>query len=92
MAVIEDLDGLRSGARKVVATVVDGGAAPEPADEGPVAILVGDEGSGLPPDVVAASDARVTIPMATGSESLNAAVAGAVIAYALMAGRRPGEH
>jgi RNA methyltransferase, TrmH family len=52
----------------------------------PVALLVGNEGAGLPEDVVKGADARVHIPMATlrhGScvESLNAAAAAAVVLY-----------
>lgn len=74
------LDDLRSGGRVLVATVVDGGVdpGPLPAD---AAILVGSEPHGLPGDVVAAADIRVTIPMADGAESLNAAVAGAIVAF-----------
>lgn len=47
------------------------------------AILVGSEPHGLAADVLAMSDVRVTIPMPGGTESLNAAVAGAVVAYQL---------
>ena len=47
----------------------------------PVALLVGNEGSGLPEDVVNAADARVHVPMATKVESLNAAAAAAVVLY-----------
>lgn len=54
----------------------------------PIALLVGNEGAGLPEDVVHAADARIHIPMATlrGSgqgqvESLNAAAAAAVVLY-----------
>jgi RNA methyltransferase, TrmH family len=47
----------------------------------PVALLVGNEGAGLPEDVVNAADARVHVPMATKVESLNAAAAAAVVLY-----------
>jgi TrmH family RNA methyltransferase len=47
----------------------------------PVALLVGNEGAGLPSAVERSADARVHIPMATGSESLNAAAAAAVLFY-----------
>jgi TrmH family RNA methyltransferase len=47
----------------------------------PVACLLGSEGSGLPPHVVAAAGARMTIPMRPGVESLNVATAAAVIAF-----------
>lgn len=45
------------------------------------ALLVGNEGAGLPQDVVRAADARIHIPMATEVESLNAAAAAAVVLY-----------
>ncbi|MDR1990028.1 MAG: RNA methyltransferase [Acidobacteriaceae bacterium] len=48
---------------------------------GRLAILVGGEGSGLPPALVASADERLTIPMADGVESLNVAVAAALFAY-----------
>lgn len=44
-------------------------------------LLIGGEGSGLPASVVAAADVRVTIPMDAPVESLNAAVATAVLLY-----------
>ena len=47
----------------------------------PIALLVGNEGAGLPEDIVRGADARVHIPMAKGIESLNAAAAAAVLFY-----------
>jgi len=47
----------------------------------PIALLVGNEGAGLPEEIVHAVDARIHIPMATGVESLNAAAAAAVLFY-----------
>src|SRR6202166_2317223 len=47
----------------------------------PVALLVGNEGAGLPEDVERSADARIRIPMASGIESLNAAAAAAVLFY-----------
>jgi TrmH family RNA methyltransferase len=54
--------------------------------QGPAAILIGNEGSGLPADLVRAADARVYIPQAAatapvGIESLNAAMAASVLLY-----------
>jgi TrmH family RNA methyltransferase len=46
-----------------------------------IALLVGNEGAGLPEEVVHAADARIHIPMATRVESLNAAAAAAVVLY-----------
>jgi TrmH family RNA methyltransferase len=47
----------------------------------PVALLVGNEGAGLPEEIARSADARVRIPMASGIESLNAAAAAAVLFY-----------
>lgn len=47
----------------------------------PIALLVGNEGSGLPEDIVHTADARIHIPMARTVESLNAAAAAAVLFY-----------
>jgi len=68
------------GDRRLVATVPVGGAAVSGLPDGPLGILVGDEAAGLPDEVIAAG-VRVTIPMPGGTESLNAAVAGAIVAY-----------
>jgi RNA methyltransferase, TrmH family len=48
---------------------------------GPSALLVGNEGAGLPPEWIARADGRVTIPCPGAVESLNAAVAGSVLLY-----------
>jgi TrmH family RNA methyltransferase len=67
---------------RIVATVARGGVAPWVADlRGQVAIAIGNEGSGLSPDLVARATVRVTIPLAPGSESLNAAAAAAVVLF-----------
>ena len=72
----------KSGSR-TVASVPRGGHAPEAIDwHGPVALLLGGEGSGLPAEVLARCDALVTIPMAPPVESLNVAMAGAILIYA----------
>jgi len=80
-AQVKELDDLRGGGRLGVATVARGGRPPWALPAGPLAILVGDEARGLAPEVVAACDLAVTIPMPGGTESLNAAMAGAIMAY-----------
>jgi len=71
----------RRGCR-IVATVPRDGTQLFDVDlSGPVALLVGGEGAGLPPALAAAAAARVTIPMQAPVESLNAAVTAAVILY-----------
>jgi len=47
----------------------------------PVALLIGNEGSGLPEEVERRADARIRIPMSSSIESLNAAAAAAVLFY-----------
>jgi TrmH family RNA methyltransferase len=62
--------------------------APWEADwRGPAALLVGNEGAGLPPELIRSADAAVRIPQAaapdaaSGMDSLNAAVAGSILLY-----------
>lgn len=47
----------------------------------PSVMLLGGEGSGLSADLIASADERVTIPMQPPIESLNAAVAAALLLY-----------
>jgi TrmH family RNA methyltransferase len=47
----------------------------------PTVLLLGGEGAGLPAELAALATTRVTIPMHGGVESLNAAVAAALIMY-----------
>ena len=68
----------------LVASVAEGGDSPArlaPLER--VALLIGDESSGLTAGVVDAADILVTIPMPGHTESLNAAVAGSLLAYEL---------
>jgi tRNA G18 (ribose-2'-O)-methylase SpoU len=57
---------------------------------GPVLLLVGGEGAGLPDDIRAGADALVTIPMRAPVESLNVAVAAGVMLYEAYRQRRAG--
>ena len=47
----------------------------------PAAIVLGGEGAGLPPHILEAADTRLTIPMQAPVESLNVAVAAALVMY-----------
>lgn len=49
----------------------------------PVAVLLGSEGNGLPPEALARADRQVRIPMVGTAESLNLAVAAALMLYEL---------
>ena len=67
---------------RVAATVPRGGTALPAADlRNPIAILFGGEGSGLPDEVAAQADLRLTIPMRPTVESLNVAVSVAIVLY-----------
>ena len=78
-----------AGVRTVAATLHSAGAS-EPAESlapweipwgEPLAILVGNEGAGLPEEAERSADLRVRIPMAPRVESLNAAAAAAILFY-----------
>jgi TrmH family RNA methyltransferase len=72
----------RSAGVQIVATVPRGGTAMYDVDfTRPAALLMGGEGAGLPEDLLATADVRVSIPMKGAIESLNAAVAAAVVLY-----------
>lgn len=73
------------------AAIVDAGQEPHRWRDEPLAILVGSEANGLPSDIVASADARWTIPMTRGSESLNAAMAAGILMYACSAPPSVGE-
>jgi len=77
---------LRSGAGQLVAAslrdAVDYRGAPYTS---PCFVLVGNESRGLPQDYEDECDLRVTMPMKGRADSLNAAVAGAVLAYEVLA-------
>ena len=48
---------------------------------GPLALVVGGEGGGLPDALVASADVQVTIPMTPPVESLNVSVAAALLVF-----------
>ena len=83
------LDACAAAGVPTLATVATDGAAPESAPlDGSVAVLLGSEAHGLPADLVARATSRVTIPMVGQVESLNAGVAGAVLAFEAARRRR----
>ena len=87
---VDSLDSLEEAGLTTAASVVTGGVAPEHLDPGLYALLVGEEASGLPADVVERAELAVTIPMPGGVESLNAAMAAGMIVYELSKPRREG--
>lgn len=48
---------------------------------GPLALLIGSEGAGLPPEILAQADELVTIPHSPRVESLNAGMAASILLY-----------
>jgi TrmH family RNA methyltransferase len=86
--VAEDVDlpawlgGFRADGGLAVATVAHDGADLYAARlQLPLALAIGNEGSGLSDALTTACDLRLTIPIATGSESLNAAAAAAIVLF-----------
>lgn len=61
--------------------VVDGGVSPEQINLKNCMLVIGNEGAGLPPDIVRDCHEKLTIPMPGKTESLNAAVAGSIAMY-----------
>lgn len=75
----------------VMAATLDGESSLPDLDLGvPTAWLFGSEAHGLPAEVAAAADVRVTIPMAGGAESLNVAAAAAICLYQSARAQRGG--
>lgn len=82
----EFLSWLRSGPGQLVAASLrDALPYRETPYAAPCFILVGNESRGLPEAYEAQCDLRVTLPMKGRADSLNAAVAGAVLAYEVLA-------
>lgn len=84
------IDEARQHGLYLIATVPRGGTplVDAPLDR-PAALLIGGEGPGLPAGIIRDADARVTIPMTAPVESLNAAVAAAVLLYEARRQRTP---
>jgi len=79
---LQAVEHARSRGCRIVATVARSGRSHFDVDlRGPVAIMIGGEGAGLNDALTATADVRVTIPMKAPVESLNAAVAAALLVY-----------
>ena len=73
---------LRQAGVKIWTTAVHSAEAAHGVDlAGPVALLIGNEGSGVPQALAAQADGALTIPCPGPVESLNAAVAASVLLY-----------
>lgn len=83
------IDWLKRSKIRVYAAHLDGENAYDKEDYSHgAAFLIGNEGNGLRPEIAAKADAWVQIPMAGHAESLNAAVASAVLMFEVSRQRR----
>jgi TrmH family RNA methyltransferase len=62
-------------------TAADGAPVDRVRREGPVALILGNEGAGVRPELIAAAAQSVSVPLLAGVESLNVAVAAGIILY-----------
>ena len=73
---------VRSSGKRLIATAMDAGKAYYDCDlKTDAAIVIGNEGNGIDPELIAAADEIISIPMVGNTESLNAAVAGGILMY-----------
>jgi len=80
---------LRKAGVKIWTTAVSGAEAADRIDlAGPVALLIGNEGNGVPQELAAQADGAVTIHCPGPVESLNAAAAASVLLYEASRQRR----
>ena len=76
------IERLHEAGVKVWTTTTDGALRADLADlAGATALVIGNEGNGVPPDLAASADGALTIPCPGRVESLNASVAAGVLLY-----------
>jgi len=78
-----------SGGQLVAASLRDAADYRTASYRAPCFLMIGNESRGLPAEYEDACDLRVTMPMLGRADSLNAAVAGALLAYEALAHLRP---
>lgn len=94
ITVVDDPSGSIAEIRKdgffVYAAALDRNADPLPSvdPQKRVCALIGNEGRGLPRELIDLSDGKLFVPMTQGAESLNASVAAAIILYSRYLGSR----
>jgi RNA methyltransferase, TrmH family len=89
--IIELVTSLKRRGIRVISTSADAKKPYFEADySGPVAVLIGNEGQGMKPEVLRISDVTASIPMVGRAESLNASVSSAIILYEALRQRRTG--
>jgi len=83
------LDRLEAHGLKLAATVARGGSSYDRSDlKGPLALLLGNEGSGLPAAAEARASVRLSIPVSAPVESLNVGVAAGILLFEAARQRR----
>jgi TrmH family RNA methyltransferase len=76
------VDEARRAGLRIAASTADGGRALESMSlVEPVLVLLGNEGAGLPGDVISKADMKLSIPMREGANSLNVGAAAALVLY-----------
>jgi len=87
----EAIPRLHEAGLRLVATSSHGGTHADQANlAGPLAFFIGNEGSGLPRELISQMDETVVVPHSGQVESLNAAVAASVLLYEAARQRRTG--
>jgi RNA methyltransferase, TrmH family len=82
LTIEQAFDALEARGVAVLATAADGERRYDEADlRGPIALVVGNEGAGLPAPVRARATARLRVPLAGPVESLNVGVAAALVLF-----------
>jgi TrmH family RNA methyltransferase len=80
---------LRDAGVTILTTALQGATAADAANlAGPVALVIGNEGNGVPADIAALASGAITIPCPGPVESLNASVAAGVLLYEASRQRR----
>lgn len=77
----QTLDKLKAAGLWVFATALDGKDIRTWNSQGPIALIIGNEGQGVSKNLMQNSDDLITIPMVGHVQSLNASVAAAIITY-----------
>ncbi|MBQ6608697.1 MAG: RNA methyltransferase [Firmicutes bacterium] len=73
---------VHSAGRRLIATAMDAEKAYYDCDlEKDAAIIIGNEGNGISPELMMRADEKIMIPMAGNTESLNVAVAAGILMY-----------
>jgi TrmH family RNA methyltransferase len=88
----EAIEALKQHGVRVLATSSHKGVPlPDTDFSGPSMIVIGNEGAGLPPEILSAADELITIPHSARVESLNAGIAASIVLYEASRQKRSGD-